>query len=708
MSQGRAAEAARIFEKLAHKSGNAEAWVMLGAIEQGMGHAAEAEQYYRRALAVRPDYPEVHSNIGQLLLQRQAFDEAREHFETTLRALPRFAAAHLGLGRIHLEAGRLEDAERHLEQALQLQQGQEASGLLGVVKTRLGKVAEAEALLKQSLRSGRDSFNANLNLAYLYLRTGRSGQALEHFERAGSIRRDEAQTWLGLARAMTVQCRLDQADTALAKVASLDHTLYSQTFAQETAGPRPNDEVPIQASATALFVRQWMDNLRCCNWENYQLSLDTARNLIGESVDGTTDIGFDAFSALLLPLDPAVQLDIAKRRSRHLAQQVEVLPPDTGHEAQPQRLRIGYLSPDFRRHAVSQVYRDLLYGHDRQAFEIYGYSLWPETDCPVHRDIKRGCDHFVYLDRLSNREAAERIRADGIHILVDLAGYTKYARPEIFAARPAPLQAVYGGYPGSTGAPWIDYKFISHEYLEPGDERHYSEQLVIVKDTHQVVSRLPVPAAQRPPRSRYGLPEEGFLFCSFQGTQKIDPDLFASWMRILEQVQGSYLWLVTDNALARANLRGHAKRLGVDPDRLLFADMVEVAEHIQRQAAADLFLDTRIYSGMTTVSMALWAGLPLLTWTGNNYTSRQGRVALACYGIGEELIASDPRDYEEKAIFLSRNPEKLQDLRDRIAARRETSPLFQTGKTIERVEQAYRTLWRRHLDGLPPASFEIR
>lgn len=371
------------------------------------------------------------------------------------------------------------------------------------------------------------------------------------------------------------------------------------------------------------------------------------------------------------------------------------------------RLRIGYISPDFRRHAVTQMYLELLTGHDPEHFEVFGYSLWPQIECPVQRAIKASCDHFVYLDRSSNREAAERIQSDGIQVLIDLAGYVQYSRPEILAHRPAPVQAIYGGYPGTCGAPWIDYKCIGKPYLDPGDEAYYSEKLAVIHDTHQVVSELPKPATQRSQKTDWGLPADAFVFCSFQGAKKYEPELFACWMRILGRVHGSVLWLMGNDEQVRENLRRHAREAGIEPHRLVFADIVDMSDHIQRQSAADLFLDTWTYGGITTVSAALWAGLPVLTWTGNNYTSRQGRAAMACFGLLEQTVAKDLLDYEEKAVHLACNPQALATLRDHIASRRNNSPLFENHTTIRRIERAYGIMWQKYLDGESPSGFEV-
>jgi protein O-GlcNAc transferase len=707
--EGNTAEALPLLEKLASKAGYADAWVMLGVIAQRQRDASRAEHCYRQALAQRPDYPEVHSNIGQLLMERGAVDEAAEHFATTLEARPDFTPAHLGLGRIHLDAGRLEAAEQHLGQALEQRFDAATAGLLGIAKNRLGKTDEAEDLFRQWLRSGHDSYNANLNLGHLLLESGRHEEALGHYRRANSIRRDGVEALLGQAKALAAERRFPEAESALVDADRIDHGQVLNTFERETVGRRPVDEAPTPPSATALFFDRWLHQLRLCDWRNYEANLQTTRELLREISDPAGDIGLPPFGALLLPLDPATQTDLAKRRSSYLAQGISAL--GTTHQKATyddnQRLRIGYLSPDFRRHAVTQMYLELLTDYDRERFEIYAYSLWPDDPCEVHQKIRRSCDHFIYLDKMSNREAAERVRADGIQILVDLAGHVKFSRPEILASRPAPVQAVYGGFPGSTGAPWIDYAFLSSSYLEPGDAQHYTEQLVLIRDTHQIVTRLPDPAGRPPQRGELGIPEDAFVFCSFQGARKLEPKLFSCWMRILGRVKGSILWLAIGDGETQTRLRGYAEQAGVDPDRLVFAPRANLPDHIQRHKAADLFLDTWTYGGITTVSAALWAGLPVLTWTGNNYTSRQGRAAMACYGLERETVATDLQDYEEKAVFLATHPQALQDLRNRIEDRRADSPLFQNEATIRRIERAYEIMWRKYLDGEAPAGFEV-
>ncbi len=705
LREHRLPEAVELFEKLAHRDRSTDAWVMAGAAARQMGNLVRAEQDYRRALAIRPDYSEVKCNLGQVLLQQKKLVQAEQCFKQTLTALPDFAPANRGLGSVYLAEKRLEAAEYHLQRSLDSQPNPETAALLAVAAMQQGKIDEAEALFIRVLRSGRDSFNTNLHLAYLYLSSGRAESALEHFRRAGDIRRDRADPKLGQARALAVQLRFDEAEAALAEAGRIDRHNLSETFARESAGTTPEDALPNPQTATALLSRQWLTDLGNCNWQDYELRLQAIKDQLTATRDSFDDIGLNVFDCLLLPIGPVLHREVAERRSKRLVDLVRPLPPRP--DATADRLRIGYVSPDFRRHAVAQLYRDLFKAHDRERFEIHGYSLWPETDGSEHREIRQACDHFVYLDRISNRQAAARIREDGIHILVDLAGYTRYGRPEIFAARPAPLQLSYGGFPGTCAAPWLDYKFFSADYLEPGDEKHYSEQPILIPDTHHVVSRLPAPAKTRPSRKEFDLPEDGFLFCSFQSTKKLEPSVFSCWMRILAQVEGSYLWLLAPNPMARSNLRHYARQQGIAPERLVFTKQVTIEEHIRRQAVADLFLDTWIYSGLTTITMALWAGLPILTLPGDGYSSRQGRACLSCYGIGREAVATDPDDYEEKAVYLARNPGALRDLRDRITSQRNSTPLFQPEKTIKHVEQAYSRLWQRYLAGQPPAAFKV-
>ncbi|RMD67904.1 MAG: TIGR03032 family protein, partial [Gammaproteobacteria bacterium] len=397
------------------------------------------------------------------------------------------------------------------------------------------------------------------------------------------------------------------------------------------------------------------------------------------------------FHALHLPLSPPLRLDNARLYSS----QIGPLPPvPLSYEGNPSRLRIGYVSSDFRTHPTAHLMGGLLPLHDRKRFEVFGYSLRKDEGSPYRKRIMEGCDHFIDLDDLSDEEAARRIAGDGIHILVDLNGYTQHARPGIFARRPAPIQVNYLGFPGTLGAPWMDYIIADPFVLTEEEARYYTEKPVYLPECYQVNDRHPI-AETGITRASQGLPEQAFIFCCFNAHRKIEPEVFHLWMEILREVPGSVLWLFREGDRSDAHLLEEAERQGIGRHRLVFSGFMEKSRHLERLRLADLFLDTFTYNGHTTTSDALWAGVPVITCPGESFPSRVAASLLRAVGL-PELIADDPSAYRSLAIRLSRERPALSEIRSRLWENRLTHPLFDTGRFARHLEEAFLRLWGLH------------
>lgn len=411
----------------------------------------------------------------------------------------------------------------------------------------------------------------------------------------------------------------------------------------------------------------------------------------------------EPFCALVL-CPPELNRELAVERARALSARHPALPP-----AAPRphaKIRVGYVSADFYSHATAHLTHGLYAAHDRSDFEVYAYSTGPDDGSAYRRHIAQSCDRFVDVRDETGERAAQRIREDGIDILVDMKGYTANARPQIFARRPAPLQIAYLGYPGTTGAPYIDY-FVTDRVATPvGCEAHFTEQLAFLPDTYQVNDNRQPIADAREQRSDHGLPAHGTVFCSFNRLGKIDRAIFATWMTILHRVPGSVLWLVRDGADAVANLRREAAGADVDPARLVFAEKIDKPRHLARHRLADLFLDTYACNAHTGASDALWAGLPLVTCPGTSFVSRVAASLLHAAGL-PELVARDLEHYAELAVALANDPAALAALKARLQAQRLTCALFDTPRYVRHLDAAYRAMHRRHAQGLRPASFSV-
>jgi predicted O-linked N-acetylglucosamine transferase (SPINDLY family) len=358
-----------------------------------------------------------------------------------------------------------------------------------------------------------------------------------------------------------------------------------------------------------------------------------------------------------------------------------------------EKIRIGYFSADFRNHPVSILAAELFETHDGSRFEITAFAFGPSSEGAMRTRLERAFDQFIDVRDRSDRQIAVLAREMQIDIAVDLGGFTLHCRPGIFALRAAPVQVSFLGYPGTMGAPYMDY-LLADPILIPEPSRvHYREQILYLP--HSVMphdSQQPI-AEPGMTRRQAGLPDSGFVFCGFNNVAKITPDTFAAWMRLLTAVPGSVLWLSATNTTAQSNLRREAAMRGVDAERLIFAErLAALPEHLARQRLADLFLDTLPYNAHTTASDALWAGLPVLTLLGETFAGRVAASLLTAIDL-PELITSTPAQYETLAIELATHPERLANLRRRLAQNRLTTPLFDTHQYTQSLEAAFERIY---------------
>jgi predicted O-linked N-acetylglucosamine transferase (SPINDLY family) len=370
------------------------------------------------------------------------------------------------------------------------------------------------------------------------------------------------------------------------------------------------------------------------------------------------------------------------------------------------KIRIGYLSGEFRQQATSLLLVGVLEQHDRSAFEIFAIDNGYDDGSDTRRRIAGAVDGIVNISALNDPQAVDAIRAQRIDILVNLNGYFGEQRTGIFARRAAPIQVNYLGFPGTLGAGFMDY-ILADQYVLPADHRQfYSEKVAWLPNCYQANDDRREISTRAFTREEVGLPRQGFVFCCFNNAYKITPDVFDSWMRILAAVDGSVLWLLEDSAAAVANLRREAQVRGIDPARLVFAVRMPPAEHLARHRCADLFLDTLPYNAHTTASDALWAGLPLLTCRGETFAGRVAASLLQNLGM-PELVAANRDDYERMAIGLAQNPERLSSIREKLSANRLKMPAFDTPRLARDIETAFRKMAERAKAGLAPGHIAV-
>jgi predicted O-linked N-acetylglucosamine transferase (SPINDLY family) len=569
-------------------------------------------------------------------------------------------------------------------------------------------------MLKQLSRLLRGERVADLNEAGIDAwRRGDLAIAERHLRAAIAANPKFAAAYGNLGMVLWEQRRLDEGYATLAKAVSLDpaHVEARMNLAIAlVVGNRPEDGIahfrevlrrePGHARACANMLKPLLD---VCDWEGAEALVAT---LVERWRTGDASV-LDAllpYSSLLVDIPQQMRLAVARRYAAQVMESAAGLAPPVRRATAGERIRLGYASADLHNHATAHLAAGLFERHDRSRFEVHAYSFGIDDGSDYRRRVAGAFEHFHDVRPLAHEAIAQRIAADGIDILVDLKGYTGESRPEIFALRPAPVQVSYLGYPGTMGAPFIDYLVADETLIGPDEERGYDERIVRMPASYQVNDdrqRIDEPA---PTRAECGLPETAFVFACFNKHWKIERRAFDAWLRLLQAVPGSVLWLLSGHG-ERA-LRARAQARGVDPGRLVFARKLAKPQHLARHRRADLFLDTFTYNAHTTASDSLWAGLPVLTCTGDGFAARVATSLLRAVGL-PQLATPDLAEYERKALDLARNPASLSALTRALAENRRRMPLFRTEAFTRHLEAAYLEMQRRHAAGEPPAGIRV-
>jgi predicted O-linked N-acetylglucosamine transferase (SPINDLY family) len=372
-----------------------------------------------------------------------------------------------------------------------------------------------------------------------------------------------------------------------------------------------------------------------------------------------------------------------------------------------EKIRLGYFSADFYNHATAYLTAELFELHDRNKFEIFGFSFGVSPNDYMRQRLSSAFDHFIDVQNKSDLAIASLAQELQIDIAIDLKGFTQKSRAGIFSRRAAPIQVNYLGYPGTMCAPYMDYIVADPTLIPVDHQQHYGEKIIYLPDSYQVNDSKRIISEYQFTREEVGLPDTGFVFCCFNNTYKITPDIFDIWMELLGQVNRSVLWLLATNNIAQQNLRQEAVKRGIEPERLIFAPRMELSAHLSRLQLANLFLDTLPCNAHTTASDSLWAGVPILTCLGDTFAGRVAASLLKAVGL-PELITSSFKEYKSFALALATHPEKLDAIRDNLSKNRKTHPLFNIELFTKHLEDAFFQIWQRHQEFLPPENVYVK
>jgi len=689
----------------------AEAHNNLGGALKHVGKIEEAVASCRSALALAPDFAEAHNNLGNAFLAQGRFDAAVESFHRAVSLRPNLAEAHFNLGNAWQAQNQCDEAVTSFRRAVQLRpELAEAHHNLGAALVQQNRLDEAIESYRRAIALRPDFANSHSNLGNLLRILGKAEEAIASCQRALALRPDDVSILNNLGAALGTQNRFGEAVASFRRALALDpddgRALRSLGDLLNLLGKRSEAmiyygrAVALEPEDSGLFAAWFNIRQYLCDWAHYREDEARVRKGLGpRPAIGST------FTLLGLSSTPAEQLDCARGIAAKIAvAEAAMLSRRRGRPGG--RIRLGYLSADFRRHPVAFLIAGLIEHHDRRNFEVIGYSYGPEDRSTIRTRLIDAFDRFVDIEKTSYRQAAELIHSDGVDILVDLTGYTAFNRSVILAHRAAPIQVNYLGYPGTMGAEFIDYIIVDPFVVPPDQQTFFSEKLVHLPDCYQCNDDKREIAERTPSRGECGLPEGSFVFCCFNNSYKITPTFFDIWMRLLRAVPESVLWLLDSGVSAIVNLAREAAARGVAPERLVFAPRAALPEHLARHRVADLFLDTLPYNAHTTASDALWAGLPLLTCTGDTFAGRVAGSLLRAIGL-DELMTTSLDEYEALALRLAREPEMLARLRARLEKNRLTHPLFDTDRFAGNIETAYRQMWETWKTGKPPAAFAV-
>ncbi len=651
----------------------------------------EGKQYFIRALA---------------FMAEAKWGDAERALKSSLELVPGRASTLTNLFAVLIKQGKLDEAEGVLRE-LRAVSGETAETLLnrGILAHERKDFAAALATLDASIARNPSCAEAWCSRGVALHNLRRFDEALDSVGRAIEINPELADAWYNRANSLrgandheeallsysrAIELKRDYAEAWKNRSITLSElgrfAEAAEGFAQ-TLAHDPNSEF--------VFGNLIHTRMKLCDWDGLNEHVDELKRQVSGGRAASPP-----FAILALVDDPELQKESARIFARARYRGSNKLGP-IAPRSRSRKVRLGYFSMDFRDHPVSHLAVALFEQHDRTRFEVLAFSFGPRTGDAMNQRVSRAFDDFIDVQDVADVDIARMAREREIDIAIDLAGYTQDARAGIFAERAAPVQVNYLGYPGTMGAEFMDYLIADSVLVPEAHRRFYTEKIAYLPSNQpNDAERLVAPRTFT--REECGLPSVGFVYCCFNHAYKIVPAIFEGWMRILRQVEGSVLWLAEADPSAMSNLRKEALRRGVDAERLIFAKKTpRIEQHLARLRVADLFLDTLPYNAHATASDALWVGVPVLTRLGEAFP---GRVAASLLTTLElpELVVSTQEAYESNAIELATVPEKLSRLKQRLAANRATSPLFDTRSYAAHIEALYMQIYERYQAGLPP------
>lgn len=658
------------------KTNYPEAYLNIGNTLKELNKIDMALESYKKALELKQDFDIALYSIGNLYLDQCMYDQAIQNYNNAINFNPHFAEAYLNRGSAFEKMNRHIEALSSYKKALEIKPNfADAYYNSGVVQTKLYQFNDAIDSFNKALFYKKNYAEALNNKGFVLKQLGNFEEALECYHGATNMRQNYAEAYYNLATVNQYLRNFKEAIQNYEKAISIN----------------PNLDWLL-----GDFIHAKM---QICDWQNLQENLKKLIICINNG-----DKVITPFAALSIFDDSALHHMVAKRYVE------EKFPIDNtlgkiSKYIKKNRIRIGYFSGDFYNHAVSILIAELFELHNRDIFEIYGFSLSSSENDSMKNRIKNSFDQFYEVGEKNDLEIARLSRKVEIDIAIDLGGFTSKERVGIFALRAAPIQLQYIGYLGTMAASYYDYLIADKTILPKKIQKNFSEKIIYLP-SFQVNDRKKIVSDRQFCKSELGIHESSFVFCCFNNNYKITPEIFVIWMQILREVSNSILFLYADNLVVKNNIQNEAKKNGVNPDRLVFAERISKEDYLARYKCSDLFLDTSPYNAGVTASDALWMGLPVLTMIGNSFPSRMAASILMAIGA-PELITHNLHEYKNLAIELAKNKSKLNEIKVKITQNYLEKPLFNTPLFTKNIEQAYQTIYERHYGNLSPENLII-
>ena len=682
------------------------AWSNKGIALYHLGFFQESINAYKKVIQLTPDNSEAWSNMSLPLLKLTQFSDALHACEVALKLKPYFVEACSNMGNVLHQLKRYEDALKIYENALNFDPKFSKVHLnRAILLHELKRYKEALFDYDKYLTHNPNHAEAFSNRGNVLQELNRYKEALVDFDRALALNPYYAEAWFNKGNVLQVLKNYDEAlmhyENAIKFKPEFSDAWFNKGFTlqalkrYEEALFSYNRSLSINSDTLLLSGQILHLMMTICDWSKF----DQLLNLI---INGLLNkkLTTSPFPILSLVDDPVIHHLSAQIYSQYKYPTNFAL-GSIPIRAPGLRIKVGYFSANFNHHAVGYLISELFELHDKCQFELVAFSFGPIVSDEIRKRLEISFDDFIDVGNRSDIEIAQLSRNLGIDIAVDLMGFTQDSRTEIFSHRAAPIQINYLGYPGSMGADYMDYVIADKVLIPTECQSFYSEKVVYFPNSYQVNDRKRLISNRQFTRKEFDLPDDKFVFCCFNNNYKILPELLTSWVRIMNHVENSIMWLIADNPSVKKNLKKQAQYYGIDPARLVFAQRISLSEHLARHRLADLFLDTFPYNAHTTASDALWAGLPILTRIGQSFPSRVAASLLHAIGM-PELITNTQQEYEELAIELATNPEKLNAIKEKLAVNRSSMPLFDTPLFTKHLETAYLKMYERYQAGLEP------